>query len=646
MLLCALSIWTALAPSARAETVIEWELENAFRLFKRPEDTQLHRKAYEQLTPDERKNPILAIERKLAADSGGRGWADKVFNETCYNQDADRYTACPNYVLPGTHRIIATLKNRSGGDASSPSPADSDASCAWRAASAAGRTIAEVSAPCAEPVALDIPYPEGAQVEVATSDGETVAPIQVAVRDVLIVGMGDSFAAGEGNPDHPIAFDDTRTFNYGSVDLAATGTREHLDGYPSRGGNWDKIGSNGFEKERARWWDKECHRSLYSHQLRTALQLAIENPKRAITFVSFSCSGSEITDGLMLRKPVRECTPGEDFQVPAQFTSLSEELCESPIKDAPMPAAIINRVPELRNMAEEDMRLTRCPTVKGAPALKRPVDLVLLSVGGNDVGFVSVVSDTLLADNSMYRTLGASMDAVYGVDKARKRLNLVKQRFDGLRFALDVMFGVRSETGAGKRKVILTGYPNMGYESDGASACAGTKGMEVFPPFQFNAAKVATAEGFTQELNSQLAQIAGSNWTYVDGYRDEFRTHGLCATNGEGEDDIGFPRFKDGVWTPFKPSEYAPYLQRQRWFRTPNDAFLTANMHARKVANFGANCSGLYTTPIRKLAQQYWTPFQVFLSSTYGGAFHPTAEGQAAMADKVTEAARNVVDRQ
>ena len=35
--------------------------------------------------------------------------------------------------------------------------------------------------------------------------------------------------------------------------------------------------------------------------------------------------------------------------------------------------------------------------------------------------------------------------------------------------------------------------------------------------------------------------------------------------------------------------------------------------------------------------------FQLVLASTYSGAFHPTAEGQAAIADAVAHKARNVL---
>jgi hypothetical protein len=187
----------------------------------------------------------------------------------------------------------------------------------------------------------------------------------------------------------------------------------------------------------------------------------------------------------------------------------------------------------------------------------------------------------------------------------------------------------------------------MGYDGDGMNACSGTKGMEVFPPFRLDADRVGKAEEFSTELNKTLAAFAGRSWIYVDGYRSDFRSHGLCATSGgTPAESLAFPRRQnDGEWTPFKPSAYAAYATRQRWFRTPNDAFLTSNMHADNIANFGSNCSGLYTGALKTLARRYWAPFQVFLASTYGGAFHPTAEGQARIADEVVEAAREVLAR-
>lgn len=650
-MLAALSVAVGFPTQSHAESRIEWRLENPFRLFKRPEHTEMHRRIFESLSFAEQRSPILAAEQKLELQFGGRGWADRIFNHTCYDQNRDRYNACENYVLPKSHRIIAHLKDLGGffsffSDAPSP-----NATCSWKSVGQDGQAVSQQTVPCDRSVALEIPYPTGAQI-IVTRPGSSVPltpALNVKIRDLLIVGMGDSFAAGDGNPDHPAALSDERSHDYGYVDIAATGAREELDGYPARVGRWKDINSNAFRKQRARWWDRECHRSLYSHQLRVALQLAVENPQRSVTFVSFSCSGAEISQGLLLDLPVRECTPGEKPRVPAQFSALSEELCSSLQRDVPMPAAIISRVPELRGVSEGKMRLTRCRRLKRGgqyvPDLKRPIDLVLLSIGGNDVGFVPLISDSLLSEQSIYRVLGRQFDSVYGVDRARQRLDLLKRRFSGLRYSMDLLLGVSSD-GERPGNVILTGYPNVGYGEDGMRTCGGTKGLEVFPPFHLDADKVGEAEDFTQELNSQLAALAGNGWTYVDGFRDDFRSHGLCAVNGAGPSEmLGFPRRKNGRWEPFAPSQYAPYTPRQRWFRTPNDAFLTSNMHAAQISGFGANCTGLLTGAFRGLARNHWQPFQVFLASTYGGAFHPTAEGQARMADDVVKQARKILER-
>ena len=633
---------------ASAQGRIEWQLENPFRLFKKPEHTQLHRQIFESLSVLERQSPILASERKLAKRFGGRGWADAMFNDTCYNQNTDRYDGCADYVLPKSHRIVASLV-KSDGLLDFFLPDLDDGVCNWQLTGAQGAVIARKNAPCEGQVTFDIPYPSGGRLTVARSDAAAAKPLDIRIRDMLVIGMGDSFGAGEGNPDHPVTLSDTRPFDYGQVDIAATSTKVKLDGYPARKGDWKALNSPEFRKERARWWDRECHRSLYSHQLRTALQLAIEDPKRAITFISYSCSGAEIAEGILLRSPVRECTAGENFLVASQMSSMSETLCKSVTRGAPMPAAIIERMPELRSRSEKDLRISRCETIQTdntrGPALKRPVDLVLLSVGGNDVGFVPLVSDSLLSETSIYRTLGRRLNTVYGVDHARTRLDLVKWRFEGLRYSLEVFLGV-SGGASGDRKVILTGYPNMGYDSDGVSACSGTKGMDVFPPFRLDAAKIGKAEAFSAELNRSLASFAGRNWVYVDGFRNDFLSHGLCATSGNSPaETLSFPRLKDNAWTPYKPSLYPAYASRKRWFRTPNDAFLISNMHAENISSFGSNCSAVYTGAIRKLASRYWTPFQVFLASTYGGAFHSTAEGQARIADEVVDAARTALAR-
>ncbi len=106
------------------------------------------------------------------------------------------------------------------------------------------------------------------------------------------------------------------------------------------------------------------------------------------------------------------------------------------------------------------------------------------------------------------------------------------------------------------------------------------------------------------------------------------------------QEQLGFPVNASNAWTPYKPSAYRPYQSRKRWFRSPNDAFLTSNSHTRALA--AAQCKtnltslGVGSTALR-------SSFQAFFASTYGGAFHPNAEGQAAIADAAMPAARNIL---
>src|SRR5262249_29609537 len=135
--------------------------------------------------------------------------------------------------------------------------------CTWLTAPrrSGGRGKA-VTLPCDTPVQLEIPYPAGAWIQVEIG-GRQVAEVLARITDLFIVGMGDSFASGEGNPDVPVRFSSERAADYG-----AGNNKAQLSGYPARVGDWKAIGERAFIDENARWLDQACHRSLYSHQLR------------------------------------------------------------------------------------------------------------------------------------------------------------------------------------------------------------------------------------------------------------------------------------------------------------------------------------------------------------------------------------------
>jgi len=96
-------------------------------------------------------------------------------------------------------------------------------------------------------VTLTVVSKPGQQQEEFTAEGP------VTIRDFLILGLGDSLASGEGNPDQP-------------------------------GGT------------AAKWENLQCDRSAISYQAQVALMLEQKDPKTSVTFVHLGCSGASIID--------------------------------------------------------------------------------------------------------------------------------------------------------------------------------------------------------------------------------------------------------------------------------------------------------------------------------------------------------------
>ena len=604
----------AMAGPAAAGGLITWRVENPFRLFLDSKSTDLHRKVFEALTPEERKTPVLSVEHRLAERYPG-GWARLLVGKTCWREKDNRYGPCSDgvdYINPRSHAVVLNLAG--GGPATG--------SCRWTVTPQGGtdRNPRRTIAPCTDAVTVDVPYPDGASVELLAGQATDTAVIRV--RDVFIVGLGDSFASGEGNPDMPVEFSREREIAYGK-----TPGGNDLAGYPARLGAWDLIGDKRFLDYDARWLSRPCHRSLYGHQLRAALQLALEDEHRAVTFAGFACAGADIAFGLLLHYKGLEWSshPPDRPQVGEAAIAQCDNVIP-PEEKYPVAFSINGKLPELA-----DIPLARCP-----PEKSRPIDLLMLSVGGNDIGFSSLVANAVLASGSTLRKLGGWMGTVTGIKDAEAKLPSLELRYKALNRAIHANLHIPWSQ---SDRVLLTSYPAMATGNDGRRICAsGPDGMTVFPEFTLNSGKAADGE----ELAARLTQVQrkaarDQGWSFSDAARAGFAGHGICAGDSAGRmgpaDDLRFPRKVYGTWEPFNPAEYQPYASRKRWFRTPNDAFLTGNFHTsisllKKVLQF---------------EKAQW--FQVVLASTYSGAFHPTAEGQAAIADALLPQARAILDK-
>ena len=600
---------------ANADNKIQWRVDNPFRLFLNPEHSNAQVKLYNSLSDKEKQNPVLSMERILSLEND-RGWTEEVFAQTCWDTTRTRYRFCRgnglNYINPKKHKVMLRYTGEY-------EPTDR---CEWTlkvSRQTATRAVAQRQVSlCGDEVDFDVAFPQGGQVQVAIN-GERRSTAFVKVKDVFVVGIGDSFASGEGNPDDPVRFTDDQSANYG-----LDPNKQPMMGYPTRQGDWQSIGDASFLREAARWQSRACHRSLYSYQLRTALQLAIEDPHRAVTFAGFACSGSEITIGLFLRYKGNEW----DKHPPRlpQLSDVSEELCgqeASTPKDYTSGYTQLGKLPELQNMV-----LNKCYKPK------RKIDLMLVSIGGNDVGFSSLVANAIFQDKTLLKKLGGWFGSVHGAKESRKSLGVLKSRYKALNKALHYMLKIPWKQ---SDRIILTAYPRMELQEDGESLCpSGNAGMTLYSDFSVMKDKLKEAALFADELyNVMKSSSRKHGWTFVDEHRDQFATHGFCAVSVENEGTIAerldLPRFINYKWTGFKPSEFKPYASRQRWIRTPDDAYLTGHFHQ----------SGIVSRGLMRNKRSKW--FQVVMAGTYSGSFHPTAEGHAAIADAVVRKARKIL---
>lgn len=597
------------------EMRIEWQVRNRFRLFRMEADFQRHVAAH-------RAGGVLAAERLLARDTDGRGWAKDMLDHLCVDAAGGLVETCQrdgereNYLVPKDHAIVVRLTGA----------VPPDSTCNW---SFDDGTIPpqQVNKACAEPVAVRLRYgkPTIAAAGITRPDRsvESVST-EIVVRDVLIAGLGDSVAAGEGNPDRAIELAD-EGFCYRR--FLGTGLTEYFR--PSRAGYTgdkacaegpagpDTAAINDWVSRSARWMSPGCHRSLYGYQLRTALALAIENRQIAVTFLPLACTGATIENGLFKSQGASDCPPKGRCagSVPAQLPQLRDAL-ERARKQMP----------------------------------ERKLDLVLLTVGANDIKFSGLVADVIVTAG-VERVLFNQGGLINTVPQAQRILDRdFASAFTELRAALKPLVG------GNLSRVIYVSYGHPALQ--GKAFCPGGRGgLDVHPAFTADAARL---RGVTEFVLSRflpkvkaLARCEGGTicktpdsdrMTFIESHQEAFARHGFCARSDE---DPEFDREcfrQDGesfdsdpvsaATAPLacgrRPSEFRPYAPRARWIRTANDSYFAAMTFARAL-------------PAASQPSNIHDAAWGAMSAVYGGAFHPSAEGHAAMADAALPGVRDVL---
>jgi len=364
-----------------------------------------------------------------------------------------------------------------------------------------------------------------------------------------------------------------------------------------------------------------CHRSLYSYQVRTTLALAIEQTHVAVTFLPLACTGATIGAGLFDGQRADDCpwVVGIDScsgTAPAQFGELRDLM------------TALHRQQPNRNL-----------------------DMVLLTVGANDVNFAGLVANVIV-DATTERLLLRQGGAIAGVDDSQRALDQeLPDGFAQLRIALKPLIGGNLD------RVVFVSYGNPALQAENKPCPGGRDGLDVHPAFGADSERLRAAAEFvdkkflpklrllaTCDGNKVCRDPATERMIFVDSHQAQFAQHGMCvraATDPEFDRNCfattGDSFQTDPTVAPDDPmacnepaGNYRPYASRGRWIRTANDSYFTAMTYPEGMP------------AILKPSDIHDALWGV-LSAVYGGAVHPTAEGYAAMADAALPAARAVL---
>jgi hypothetical protein len=595
---------------------IAWEVKSRFRLFR-------HETDFLRMAAAARGDGVLAAERRLSRDTDGLGWAKDVVADLCLDNSGNLLETCDrdgereSYLSPRDYPVGVTISGAvpEGLDCvwtfndGENAPRQSTAACdrEVRLRVRAGRTTVAT---------VDIPLGDGT-VQRVTAD--------LAVRDVLIAGIGDSIAAGEGDPDRAVKLEGgfcfRRFFSGGGSQYYRPSRAGYTDdrscengpSSPAAGVNWAKHG--------ARWMNPACHRSLYSYQVRTALALAIEQPHLAVTLLPLACTGATIGAGMFAGQRADDCPWVVGIEscsgtAPAQFSELWDLM-----------------------------------TVLHRQQPNRGLDLVLLTVGANDVNFAGLVANVIV-DSATERLLLRQGGAIASVADSQKALDQdLSDGFAQLRTAL------KPFVGGNLNRVVFVSYGNPAMQAENKPCPGGRDGLDVHPAFGAESERLRAAAEFvdtkflpklkllvTCEGNKSCRDPLTERMIFVDGHRADFAKHGMCvraatdpefdrncfAVNGESFQSDPTAAAEDSMICSDPAGNYRPYASRGRWIRTANDSYFTAMTYPEGMP------------AILKPSDIHDALWGV-LSAVYGGAVHPTAEGYAAMADAALPAARAVL---
>jgi lysophospholipase L1-like esterase len=345
----------------------------------------------------------------------------------------------------------------------------------------------------------------------------------------------------------------------------------------------------------------------------------VQYPHIAVTYLPLACTGATIADGLFGSQRARECPPTK-----------SGANCKGTINA---------QLDELREAVSAAKR--RQPD--------RRLDIILLSIGANDINFSGLVADVIV-DTATERVLFRRSGVIGSVEDSRAALTReLPQSFGKLREALKSLVG-------DLQRVVYVSYADPTL-ANGAPCPGGRAGFDIHPSFNAQPQRLANVSGYVEnEFLPQLKALAlcqsgvlcrdprADRMTFVDAHQPAFAAHGFCArasSDPEFDRECFSPKGEsfdqDIVTAANQPmlcgrsaGEYRAYLPRARWIRDANDSYFAAMTYPQGLPS---------SSQPADIHDATWG----ILSAVYGGAVHPSAEGHSAMADAALPAVASVL---
>lgn len=339
----------ASAGSAGAQA-IQWEVVHRFRLASQPEQGKA---LYDQIrvAPDRaskgRSYLYPSPLKKVSTE-----YSELALPATAWDPSAQVYAA--NYAHPQTWEIKVGI------------PALRTRTCVWLVRSSGKQTQGD----CVDTrLAVQLSDQVSATLVDGASARELSMPIEIQHKRVLV--MGDSFASGEGVPEI----------------------------------NREAVYEDGVFKEFVSmpyWWDQKCHRSLLSAGVQASLKWAMADPRRSVTTLSYACSGAEIgqiVDGASKNGGLLGHYDGRETS--QQLKDRREGGTRQDRFNVNLHLSEVQPLPSQLNQAIRDLcpaAVDRSQPVWVCPQRLASPDLLVFSIGGNDVGFGEIIRKAVFGD--------------------------------------------------------------------------------------------------------------------------------------------------------------------------------------------------------------------------------------------------------